>query len=333
MVSLMADPGPRAASTPTASCGSAPRRSSTTSRATRRCASATPPSRAAVASISSPPLRNMGTIGGNLCVDTRCTYYNQTEDWRRSIDYCMKEEGDDLLGGDQLAALLGALGLRLRAHALRPGRAACGWSRRDGERVIPLEGALPGRRHRLPGQAAGRDPDRAPPAGRRRRRPLPRRLLEAPPPRLDRLRGPLRRRGPLDRSGRRRRAARGSIWAPSPRSPLPAQEAARLPRRARRSPPETIAEAARLARKAATPMDNTDFQAQWRGKMVEATPKRRCARPPACRSSAWRRSTRWPSSDPCGAPCPGVSRLCRVAAAPALGSRPGGRSSRSLRRW
>jgi 4-hydroxybenzoyl-CoA reductase subunit beta len=47
----------------------------------------------AIASISSPPLRNMGTIGGNLCIDTRCTYYNQTEEWRRSIDYCLKEEG------------------------------------------------------------------------------------------------------------------------------------------------------------------------------------------------------------------------------------------------
>ncbi|MCY3730443.1 MAG: FAD binding domain-containing protein [Rhodospirillaceae bacterium] len=47
----------------------------------------------AVAAISSPPLRNMGTLGGNLCVDTRCTYYNQTEEWRRSIDYCMKEQG------------------------------------------------------------------------------------------------------------------------------------------------------------------------------------------------------------------------------------------------
>ncbi len=47
----------------------------------------------AIASISSPPLRNMGTIGGNLCVDTRCTYYNQSEEWRRSIDYCLKEEG------------------------------------------------------------------------------------------------------------------------------------------------------------------------------------------------------------------------------------------------
>ena len=40
--------------------------------------------------VSSPLLRNAGTIGGNLCVDTRCTYYNQTEFWRASIGYCMK---------------------------------------------------------------------------------------------------------------------------------------------------------------------------------------------------------------------------------------------------
>ncbi len=48
---------------------------------------------AAVASISAPVLRNMGTLGGNLCLDTRCTYYNQTEEWRRSIEFCLKEEG------------------------------------------------------------------------------------------------------------------------------------------------------------------------------------------------------------------------------------------------
>jgi 4-hydroxybenzoyl-CoA reductase subunit beta len=35
----------------------------------------------------------MGTIGGNLCVDTRCTYYNQTYDWRKAIDFCMKKDG------------------------------------------------------------------------------------------------------------------------------------------------------------------------------------------------------------------------------------------------
>ena len=47
----------------------------------------------AILSISSPVLRNMGTLGGNLCLDTRCTYYNQNEEWRASIDYCMKEAG------------------------------------------------------------------------------------------------------------------------------------------------------------------------------------------------------------------------------------------------
>lgn len=44
--------------------------------------------------VASPLLRNAGTIGGNLCVDTRCNYYNQTEFWRASIGYCMKKDGD-----------------------------------------------------------------------------------------------------------------------------------------------------------------------------------------------------------------------------------------------
>jgi 4-hydroxybenzoyl-CoA reductase subunit beta len=44
--------------------------------------------------VSSPPLRNAGTMGGNLCVDTRCNYYNQSEFWRHSIGYCMKKDGD-----------------------------------------------------------------------------------------------------------------------------------------------------------------------------------------------------------------------------------------------
>jgi 4-hydroxybenzoyl-CoA reductase subunit beta len=43
--------------------------------------------------ISTPLLRNMGTLGGNLCLDTRCNYYNQTYEWRRAIDFCMKKDG------------------------------------------------------------------------------------------------------------------------------------------------------------------------------------------------------------------------------------------------
>ncbi len=44
--------------------------------------------------VSTPLLRNMGTIGGNLCLDTRCTYYNQTYEWRKSIDFCLKKDGN-----------------------------------------------------------------------------------------------------------------------------------------------------------------------------------------------------------------------------------------------
>jgi 4-hydroxybenzoyl-CoA reductase subunit beta len=48
----------------------------------------------AAGSVSTPQLRNMGTIGGNVLLDTRCNYYNQTEFWRHSVDYCMKKDGD-----------------------------------------------------------------------------------------------------------------------------------------------------------------------------------------------------------------------------------------------
>ncbi len=49
---------------------------------------------AAIESISTPILRNMGTIGGNVCLDTRCNYYNQNEEWRRAIHNCLKCGGD-----------------------------------------------------------------------------------------------------------------------------------------------------------------------------------------------------------------------------------------------
>jgi 4-hydroxybenzoyl-CoA reductase subunit beta len=47
----------------------------------------------AAAQVATPHLRNMGTIGGNLCLDTRCTYYDQNYEWRKSIDFCMKKDG------------------------------------------------------------------------------------------------------------------------------------------------------------------------------------------------------------------------------------------------
>jgi 4-hydroxybenzoyl-CoA reductase subunit beta len=44
--------------------------------------------------IATPLLRNMGTLGGNLCLDTRCNYYNQSYEWRKCIDFCMKKDGN-----------------------------------------------------------------------------------------------------------------------------------------------------------------------------------------------------------------------------------------------
>jgi 4-hydroxybenzoyl-CoA reductase subunit beta len=49
----------------------------------------------AAALVSGPQLRRVGTIGGNVCLDTRCTYYNQTRFWRKSLGYCLKKDGDD----------------------------------------------------------------------------------------------------------------------------------------------------------------------------------------------------------------------------------------------
>ena len=47
----------------------------------------------AISEISTPPLRNMGTLGGNLLLDTRCNYYDQNFEWRQAIDFCMKKDG------------------------------------------------------------------------------------------------------------------------------------------------------------------------------------------------------------------------------------------------
>ena len=151
----------------------------------------------AVSSISSPPLRNMGTIGGNVCVDTRCTYYNQTEEWRRAIDYCMKEEGTVCWvapssprcwahSASDSAPMLAALGARVRLASTA------------GEREIPIAALYrdDGIDYlaKRPDEAGHRDRR----ARRGRHRTLPASLLETPPPRLDRLRGALGGRRGVD---------------------------------------------------------------------------------------------------------------------------------------
>jgi 4-hydroxybenzoyl-CoA reductase subunit beta len=91
----------------------------------------------AAGSVSTPQLRNMGTIGGNVLLDTRCNYYNQTEFWRHAIGYCMKKDGDICLvapgsprcwaiSSADTAPVLISLNAQARLVSL------------DGERVIPL---------------------------------------------------------------------------------------------------------------------------------------------------------------------------------------------------
>src|SRR6059036_1024610 len=87
--------------------------------------------------VSSPQLQNMGTIGGNVCVDTRCNYYNQSYEWRRAIGFCMKKDGNICLvapgssrcwavSSSDTAPVLWALGAKLRLVSA------------EGERTIPM---------------------------------------------------------------------------------------------------------------------------------------------------------------------------------------------------
>ena len=221
---------------------------------------------AAVQSISSPPLRNMGTIGGNLCVDTRCTYYNQTEDWRRAIDYCMKEEGTICWvatssprcwahSASDSAPMACALGAEVKLTSAQ------------GERIVPVENLY--------------KDDGIEYLAKRSDEILTALHFPAESA-VGRCRSAfwkLRRRGSIDFAVLSVAAAvwadpagtveRARIYLGAVASyPLPAQEATKF-LVGKRLTEETIAEAARLARKVATPMDNTDFQTQWRGVMVQ----------------------------------------------------------------
>lgn len=91
----------------------------------------------AAGSVSTPQLRNVGTLGGNLLLDTRCNYYNQTEFWRHSIGYCMKKDGDICLvapgsprcwaiSSADTAPVLVSLGAQVRLVSV------------SGERVLPV---------------------------------------------------------------------------------------------------------------------------------------------------------------------------------------------------
>jgi 4-hydroxybenzoyl-CoA reductase subunit beta len=89
--------------------------------------------------VSSPPLRNAGTIGGNLCVDTRCTYYDQTFEWRQALGFCMKKDGDICWVAKSSPKCLAVSSSDTAPVAIALG-AAVRLVGPDGDRNIPVEG-------------------------------------------------------------------------------------------------------------------------------------------------------------------------------------------------
>lgn len=235
----------------------------------------------AVGWISSPVLRNMGTIGGNVCLDTRCTYYNQNEEWRQSISYCMKAEGKICwvapssprcwaVNSADSAPMLVTLGARV--HLLST----------EGEREIPLEALY---------RDDGMD------YLTKRREEIVTRIVVPGSADATHCRTAffkLRRRGSIDfgvlsvavalwMDGEVVRAARvvlGSIAS----LPSSADEVAKA-LVGRKLDRESITAAASKARSAATPMDNTDLDPRWRGQVtpiyVERTLREAAKLPPA----------------------------------------------------
>lgn len=219
----------------------------------------------AIASISSPPLRNMGTLGGNLCLDTRCTYYNQTEGWRRSIDYCMKAAGTVCWvapssprcwahTASDSAPMLSALDARVKLES------------KSGQRILPVAELFVD--------------DGIDYLAKRQDELLTEILLPADSS-AENCRSSfwkLRRRGSIDfavlsvaaalwfEDDRVTRAAIYLGAVGSYPAPVDGLEEILI---GKPLTEDRIVEAALAARKIATPMDNTDFKAQWRGTMAQ----------------------------------------------------------------
>ena len=212
--------------------------------------------------VATPQIRNMATLGGNLCLDTRCNYYDQNYEWRKSIGFCLKKDGDICwvapgsakcmaVSSTDTAPALMALGARVRLVS------------RSGEREVPLTELY---------QNDG--------IGYIRRQ--PNELLTAVL--LDSLHSSkstywkLRRRGSFDFpvlsvAAAVRLCDQGLVVAARivvgsvACLPLVATEASRS-LVGRRLDQESIAQAATLAARIAKPLDNTDFDMTWRKRVT-----------------------------------------------------------------
>jgi 4-hydroxybenzoyl-CoA reductase subunit beta len=212
--------------------------------------------------VATPQIRNMATLGGNICLDTRCNYYDQSYEWRKSIDFCLKKDGTTCWvapGSSKCMAVsstdtgpaLMALGARVRLVS------------RSGEREVLLSDL-----YNNDGiDYIKRRPDEI--------------LAEIV---LDSLREwkssywKLRRRGSFDfpvlSVAAAARLSKGNVVedarivvGSAACRPLPATEAAKslLGRSLNQS---SIEEAAALAARIAKPLDNTDFDMTWRKRVT-----------------------------------------------------------------
>jgi 4-hydroxybenzoyl-CoA reductase subunit beta len=212
--------------------------------------------------VATPHIRNMATLGGNLCLDTRCNYYDQNYEWRKAINFCLKKDGDTCwvapgspkcmaVSSTDTAPALIALGARVRLVS------------RAGEREVSLADL-----YNNDGlDYIKRKPDEI--------------LAEVL---LDPLHGwkstywKLRRRGSFDfpvlsvaAAARMSEngvveEARIVIGSAASRPLVAAQAADSLVGRALNE--DTIAEAAIHAARIAKPLDNTDFDLSWRKKVT-----------------------------------------------------------------
>jgi 4-hydroxybenzoyl-CoA reductase subunit beta len=212
--------------------------------------------------VATPHIRNMATLGGNLCLDTRCNYYDQNYEWRKAINFCLKKDGHTCwvapgsakcmaVSSTDTAPALIALGARVRLVS------------RSGEREVLLSDLY---------NNDGLD------YIKRKPNEILAEVL------LDSLHGwkstywKLRRRGSFDfpvlsvAAATRLSAAglvedaRIAIGSAASRPLLAAEAAKSLVGRPLNA--DSIAEAAALAARIAKPLDNTDFDMSWRKKVT-----------------------------------------------------------------
>ena len=96
----------------------------------------------AAGSIAGPTHRNMGTLGGNLCLDTRCIFYNQSEWWRSANNHCLKTTGDICHVAPKSRGVCFATFSGDLAPALMTLGAEVDLAGPNGKRTLPLEGPL-----------------------------------------------------------------------------------------------------------------------------------------------------------------------------------------------